>query len=140
MKVKGEYDIVTKNIHNQVLLHTANRATVSKQSAIKLLTKKAKELNILEQFLLIFTEEAWAYKKGGAYVISLPIRDIFLEEKNRYRLGLIFHELAHIIVFMKYPNKEVNHGAEFIKTLEKLLENNSGYINKVFKLNQKRKK
>lgn len=136
MNVLGEYVIVSNKIRDVKLLRKANKATIGKKSAIALLKKKAKDLGI-KHFKIVYSEnDAWANKEGVNFIICLPKRDAFTKP-NRYRLGLLFHELAHIIQLKKYPADIESHGKEFIDILETLLDGNKKYIYRIYKLNKK---
>jgi len=138
-KVWGEYSIVQQITKQPVLMNKAMSIPLTKNEVSLLiddLTLKYKmhlKANYIEKVNLVFSTSIRGHAKEISKEIVLPrLGDWRFGYKDVYSAELVFHEFAHLLDYgrvkvQKYGKADI-HKHDFVRILDKMLENYSKFI------------
>jgi len=130
--IPGEYDIVSRQTLNLNRLRAAHRTSCDASMAYLLVAVmhehafpnssiQLPRVRLRKPRIGLQSARGWGGVKKGRGYMSLPETPMSDPNKpyGRLRAGLVIHEYAHVVEFLKYGRSD--HGARFTMILDELL-------------------
>jgi hypothetical protein len=130
--IPGEYDIVSRQTMNPARLRAAHRTSCDASMAYLLVAVmhshafpngqvQIPKVRLRRPRVGLTAARGWGGVKNGRGYMSLPETPMINPDKpyGRLRAGLVIHEYAHVVEFLKFGRSD--HGARFTMILDELL-------------------
>ena len=130
--IPGEYDIVSRQTMNPARLRAAHRTPCDASMAYLLVAVmhdhafrgtniQIPKVRLRKPRVGMSSARGWGGVKNGRGYMSLPITPMtdFTKPYGRLRAGIVIHEYAHVVEFLKFGKSD--HGPRFTMILDELL-------------------